>query len=42
MVEDIPMFTCIFVYEFMCVMSPGQTKNDTDLRFGTHTPLDHI
>ena len=21
---------------------PSQTKNDTDLEFGTHTPLDHI
>ena len=25
-----------------CTGPPGQTKNDTDLKFGTHTPLDHI
>ena len=26
----------------MGVTSPGQTKNDTDLKFGTHTPIDLI
>ena len=26
----------------MCVTPPGQTKNDTDLKFGTHTPIDLI
>ena len=30
------------VYVVMCVMPPGQTKNDIDLKFGTHTPLDHF
>ena len=33
---------CVFIYVFMCVTSPGQTKNDTDLKFGTHTPIDLI
>ena len=28
------------MYVFICVTPPGQTKNDTDLKFGTHTPLD--
>ena len=45
-VEDILEFACICVcvciYVCNCVMPPGQTKNDTDLKFGTHTPLDHI
>ena len=27
---------------FMCVTPRGQTKNDTDLKFGTHTPIDLI
>ena len=26
----------------MCVKDPDQMKNDTDLKFGTHIPLDHI
>ena len=26
----------------MGVTPPGQTKNDTDLKFDTYTPLDHI
>ena len=34
------MYLC--VYLFMCVTPPGQTENDTDLKFGTHTPLDHF
>ena len=32
----------LFIYECICVTCPGQTKNDTDLEFGTHTSLDHI
>ena len=27
---------------FICVTPPGQTKNDKDLKFGTHTPIDLI
>ena len=27
---------------FICVMPPGRTINDTDLKFGTHVPLDLI
>ena len=30
----------LFIYVCICVTLPGQTKNDTDLQFGTHTPLD--
>ena len=26
----------------MCVTPPDQTGNDIDLKFGTHTHLDHI
>ena len=26
----------------MGVTPPGQSKNDTDLKFGTHTPIDLI
>ena len=44
--EDILKFTCICVclciYVFVCVTSPGHTNNDTDLKFGTHTPIDLI
>ena len=48
--EDILKFTCIcvclcmylFIYVFVCVTSPGHTNNDTDLKFGTHTPIDLI
>ena len=25
-----------------CTGPPGYTKNNTDLKFGTNTPLDHI
>ena len=32
----------LFVHLFMCVTPPGQTKNYTDLKFGTDTLLDHI
>ena len=34
------LHVCVRIY--LCVKPPGQTKNDTDLKFGTHTPLDHI
>ena len=34
------MYVCMFL--FMCVTSPGQMKHDTDLKFGTHNPLDLI
>ena len=39
-VEDIPNFTCICGYVFICVTPPGHTENDTDLKFGTHAPID--
>ena len=42
LIQDIHNFTCIFVYVFISVTSPGQTKNDTDRKFGTHTPIDLI
>ena len=42
LVEDIPNFTCIFVYVFICATSPGQTNNNTDLIFCTHTGIDLI
>ena len=32
----------VFIYICMCVTSPGQTKNETYLKFGTHTPIDLI
>ena len=41
-VEDILKFTSMIVYVFMCVTSPGQTKNYTDLKFCAHTPIDLI
>ena len=31
-----------FIYLFICVTLPGKTKNITDLKLGTHTPLAHI
>ena len=32
---------CVFIYG--CIYAwPGQTKNDTDLEFGTHTPIELI
>ena len=32
-----------FIHIYMCCKGPpGQTKNGTDLKFGTHTPLDYI
>ena len=34
------LYVCMYL--FICVTPPGQTENDTDLKFGTHTPLDHI
>ena len=37
----VPNFTCICVYLcIFCFKPPGQTKNETDLKFGTHTPID--
>ena len=36
------IFLNSLVYLCMCVTSPGQTKNDTDLKFGTHTPIDYL
>ena len=47
-VEDILKFTCIcvcvylFIYLFVWVTPPDHTNNDTDLKFGTHTPIDLI
>ena len=42
----IHLYMCVcnhlYVYLFMCVTPPGQTKNDTDLKFSTHALLDHI
>ena len=32
-----PRLPCVFI----CAPSPGQTKNDTDLKFGTHVPIDN-
>ena len=32
----------VCIYLCMCDTSPDQTKNDTDLKFGTHTPIDLI
>ena len=34
------VFVCIYLC--ICVTPSGQTKNDTDLEFGTHTPVDLI
>ena len=36
------VFMYLFIYVFVCVTSPGHTNNDTDLKFGTHTPIDLI
>ena len=41
-VEDIPIFTCICVGLSVRTGPPDQTKNYTDLKLGSHTPLDHI
>ena len=41
-VEDIPIFTCKYVGLLICTGAPGQTKKDTDLKFGTRTFLEHI
>ena len=30
----------VYVCMYLCVTPPGQTENDTDLKFGTHTPID--
>ena len=34
------MYLCIYIC--ICVTPPGHTNNDTDLKFGTHTPIDLI
>ena len=36
------VFMGVFIYVFMCVTPPGQTKNDTYLKFGAHTSIDLI
>ena len=36
------IFLISLVFVCICVTPPGQTKNDTDLKFGTHTPIDLI
>ena len=33
---------CLFVWMSVCALPLDQTKNDTDLKFDTHTTLDHI
>ena len=43
LVEDIPNFTLICVYLFVYLCYPSwPNENDTDLKFGTHTPIDLI
>ena len=39
-----PVYVCIYVFIYLriCVTPPGQTINDTELKFGTHTPIDLI
>ena len=34
------VYVCMAV--FICVTPPDITKNDTDLKFSTHTPIDLI
>ena len=34
------VFSYVSIYFCICVESPGQTKNDTGLIFGTHTRID--
>ena len=46
-VEDILNFTCIYVYLCMYLfvlrlLAKQKTSYDTDLKFGTHTPIDLI
>ena len=36
------VFIYVFIYLFICVTPPGQMKNDTDLKYGTHAPIDLI
>ena len=33
---------CVCIYVCICVTPPGQTKIDTDLKFGTNTAIDLI
>ena len=35
-------FLYLHVYLSVCVSSPEQTKNESNLKFGTHTHVDHI
>ena len=32
----------VYLCIYLCVTSTGQRKNDTNLKFGTHTPIDLI
>ena len=34
------IFLILLVYVCICVTPPGHKKNDTDLKSGTHTPID--
>ena len=36
------MLVCGLVFLSVCTRPPHQTKNDTGLKFDTHTSLDHI
>ena len=36
----VTLYVCMYVC--ICVTLPGQTKSDTDLKLGTHTPKDLI
>ena len=44
--SEIHLYMCVFMNVFMyvcnCVMPPGQTNKDADLKFGPHTPIDLI
>ena len=35
------LYMCVCIHLCMCATPPGQTKNDRNRKFGTHTPLDH-
>ena len=36
------VYVCVYVFIYLCVTPPGHTNNDTDLKFGTYTPIDLI
>ena len=39
--DDIPNSLVYFcIYSSICYTAPGPAKNVTDLKFGTHTPID--